>query len=321
MAQEALANIARHARARHVWLRLEAQGDTMLLEARDDGQGFAPETASGGMGLGNLRERARALGGAAEIISAPGQGTTVRITAPLLPPLHISAEERARQARLDALARDGGRWLALCFTALDLAGALLLFGLPFWSVALGLVAAVGAALLARPPWREIVALSGRASEQALALGHRMREFTAWLVFALALCVWYLPASQPAWSGGARLAGVTAGSALLLALGALGWERWRRATARYYRTLPPAQRRVAIQKRWDETVSMLGTLAFIFLVGLIFGGWPITLPPHTPGEWSDTAGAALLALVGGFGLIEVGLIGRWRRAATESEARA
>ncbi|MDE3231037.1 MAG: hypothetical protein KGO05_14250, partial [Chloroflexota bacterium] len=98
---------------------------------------------------------------------------------------------------------------------------------------------------------------------------------------------------------------------------------RRATARYYRTLPPAQRRVAIQKRWDETVSMLGTLAFIFLLGLIFGGWPITLPPHTPGEWSDTAGAALLALAGGFSVIETGLIGLWRRESrltTESEAR-
>ncbi|MDE3229675.1 MAG: sensor histidine kinase, partial [Chloroflexota bacterium] len=251
IAQEALANIARHARARHVWLRLEAQGDTMLLEARDDGQGFTPETASGGMGLGNLRERARALGGSAEITSAPGQGTTVRISMPRLAPLHISAEERSRQARLDALARDAGRWLALCFTALDIAGVLLIFGLPFWSVALGLAAALASALVARLPWREIVALTGRDSEQALAQSHRMREFGAWLLFALGLCVWYLPASQPIWGSGARLLGVAAGSALLLALGALGWERWRRATLHYYRMLPPAQRRVAIQKRWDE----------------------------------------------------------------------
>ena len=310
MAQEALANIARHARARHVWLRLEAQGDAMLLEIRDDGQGFSPETAGSGMGLGNLRERARSLDGSAEITSAPGQGTTARILIPLLAPLRVAPEDAARLA---TLARRGERWLWLCATTLTLTGAAIIFGGIFWLVALGLVVVVATALLARRAWSETAALARDDSEQALALGHRLIECLAWLLFLLALCVWYLPASEaPVWGSGVRLVGVAAASALLLILGLVWWERWRRATDRYYRLLPATRRRIAIQRRWDETVGLLGTLAFIFVLGLIFGGWPISLPPRTPGQWGDTAGIALIALTVGFGMVEWWLVWRWRR---------
>ncbi|HEY7832277.1 MAG TPA: sensor histidine kinase, partial [Ktedonobacterales bacterium] len=79
IAQEALANIARHARAGHVWLSLsEADGD-LALEVRDDGQGFDPETAAAGMGLANMRQRAAALGGSIQVESLPGAGTTLRV--------------------------------------------------------------------------------------------------------------------------------------------------------------------------------------------------------------------------------------------------
>ncbi len=83
---------------------------------------------------------------------------------------------------------------------------------------------------------------------------------------MALCVWYLPASETrVWGSGMRLAGVAAASALLMILGAIWWERWRRATDRYYRLLPLSRRRVVIQRRWDETVGLLGMLAFIFVL--------------------------------------------------------
>jgi signal transduction histidine kinase len=53
------------------------------LEVDDDGQGFDPATVTGpGQGLRNLRERAEGLGGRAEIHSAPGEGTRVRVTIP-----------------------------------------------------------------------------------------------------------------------------------------------------------------------------------------------------------------------------------------------
>jgi signal transduction histidine kinase len=54
-----------------------------VLEVDDDGCGFDPARATGtGQGLRNLRERAAAVGGRAEIDSVPGEGTKVRITIP-----------------------------------------------------------------------------------------------------------------------------------------------------------------------------------------------------------------------------------------------
>jgi signal transduction histidine kinase len=87
IAQEALANVARHARAQRVQLRLALTdvGNAVQLEVQDDGQGFDTEKTPGGMGLGNIQERTARLGGKAEISSTPGQGTTVRVRLPLLP--------------------------------------------------------------------------------------------------------------------------------------------------------------------------------------------------------------------------------------------
>jgi signal transduction histidine kinase len=81
--REALSNVARHARAITCRVSLQREGDRAVLVIDDDGIGFAPGTATGGHGLGNLAERARDLGGLAEVESVPGEGTTVRISLPL----------------------------------------------------------------------------------------------------------------------------------------------------------------------------------------------------------------------------------------------
>jgi signal transduction histidine kinase len=81
LAREALSNVSRHAAATcRVSLRQVEGG--VVLEVDDDGRGFDPDQASAGHGLPNLRERAAAVGGRAEIASAPGEGTTVRVTIP-----------------------------------------------------------------------------------------------------------------------------------------------------------------------------------------------------------------------------------------------
>ena len=107
-AQEALQNVAKHANARHVRVRLYLQRDKMVLEVADDGTGFDPAavgamgTANGGaiaaggtaamasqptgFGLAAMRERAELLGGKLELSSSPKRGTTVRLTVPLNPP-------------------------------------------------------------------------------------------------------------------------------------------------------------------------------------------------------------------------------------------
>ncbi|HXF37634.1 MAG TPA: GAF domain-containing sensor histidine kinase, partial [Actinomycetota bacterium] len=84
MAREALSNVGRHAEATTCRLSLRRDGHRAVLEIDDDGRGFDPAAArTGGQGLGNLRDRARALGGDASVESVPGEGTTVRVRLPL----------------------------------------------------------------------------------------------------------------------------------------------------------------------------------------------------------------------------------------------
>jgi signal transduction histidine kinase len=89
VAQEGLANIARHARASQVWLRLYQHDDALLLEIEDDGQGFEPtqigkQTVKGGMGLLNVQERVQAMKGTVTIWSEPDKGTKLTIRTQLL---------------------------------------------------------------------------------------------------------------------------------------------------------------------------------------------------------------------------------------------
>ena len=86
IAQEALQNAVRHARARHVAVRLRGGNGRLLLEVEDDGVGFdpgAPGLRSTRLGLTSMEERAQRLGGRLEIRSAPGAGTRVRLVAGL----------------------------------------------------------------------------------------------------------------------------------------------------------------------------------------------------------------------------------------------
>ena len=85
IAQEALANIVRHAGARSVQVTLRTAGGETHLEVVDDGTGFDPEAArgSGGLGLASLDERARLLGGRCRVASAPGAGTRIEVAVPL----------------------------------------------------------------------------------------------------------------------------------------------------------------------------------------------------------------------------------------------
>jgi signal transduction histidine kinase len=78
IAQEALNNVAKHARAREAAVRVRL-APPRRLEVVDDGVGFDPVDASAscGMGLGSMRERAQELGWTFRVTSAPGRGTSV----------------------------------------------------------------------------------------------------------------------------------------------------------------------------------------------------------------------------------------------------
>jgi len=78
IAQEALTNVARHARARHVEVTLTAHDLALEVTVRDDGVGFNVERLRTGPGLVGMGERAELAGGRLDIESAPGAGTTLR---------------------------------------------------------------------------------------------------------------------------------------------------------------------------------------------------------------------------------------------------
>jgi signal transduction histidine kinase len=90
-AQEALANVAKHARAGRVGLTLSYMADRVTLDVRDDGVGFEPGAArvrgpaTGGFGLAGMRQRVQRLAGRLEIESEPGGGTAVSATVPAIP--------------------------------------------------------------------------------------------------------------------------------------------------------------------------------------------------------------------------------------------
>ncbi len=78
VAQEALANVARHSQATTVQIRLASEQENALLSVSDNGQGFAINTTDGkGFGLLSMQERMKALGGDVCIESTPGKGTRV----------------------------------------------------------------------------------------------------------------------------------------------------------------------------------------------------------------------------------------------------
>jgi len=86
IAQEALANAARHADASMIVVTLTITAGRLLLEVSDDGRGFdaEPGTHVDALGLVSMRERALALGGVFQVVSAPGEGTVVRLDCPLV---------------------------------------------------------------------------------------------------------------------------------------------------------------------------------------------------------------------------------------------
>jgi signal transduction histidine kinase len=99
IAEEAVNNARKHARAPHIWIRLRREGDLFHMEVKDDGIGFdlgAVENdyeARGSLGMVNLRERTELVSGVIRIHSAAGKGTRVDLTVPLT----VAAAERLHQ--------------------------------------------------------------------------------------------------------------------------------------------------------------------------------------------------------------------------------
>ncbi|HWV89516.1 MAG TPA: ATP-binding protein, partial [Burkholderiales bacterium] len=84
IAQEALNNVLKHAKATDVRLEVSATDEELILDVQDDGQGFELASARRGRwGMTTMRERAEAAGGQLHIASSPGEGTRIHARVPL----------------------------------------------------------------------------------------------------------------------------------------------------------------------------------------------------------------------------------------------
>ncbi len=105
--QEALHNVRKHARARHVSVQIQSSPDLFVARVSDDGAGFAAElmpeqgshaannSAAAHFGLRSMQERIEQAGGTLEIASKPGAGTTLKARFPLTQPtLTLTSRER-----------------------------------------------------------------------------------------------------------------------------------------------------------------------------------------------------------------------------------
>lgn len=81
--QEAVTNVAKHADARHLSVRLVRDETAVELRVRDDGVGFEPGHDHRGLGLRGMRERAALLGGTVQLESEPGKGTMITARFPV----------------------------------------------------------------------------------------------------------------------------------------------------------------------------------------------------------------------------------------------
>jgi signal transduction histidine kinase len=82
--QETFTNVARHAQATEVDVRLAKEDDSLILEVHDNGRGISEEqlSADSSLGILGMRERALLLGGELAISGAPGEGTTIKVRIP-----------------------------------------------------------------------------------------------------------------------------------------------------------------------------------------------------------------------------------------------
>lgn len=85
VAQEAITNVVKHAKATSIEVSLSREGDNLTLQVTDNGEGLPAEPyGRGGLGLYGMRERVTALNGSFNISSAPGLGTTVTVCVPVM---------------------------------------------------------------------------------------------------------------------------------------------------------------------------------------------------------------------------------------------
>lgn len=281
--QESLSNIARHARASQVTVRLTHDEQQMQIEIVDDGQGFDPQKVTTGMGLANVTTRLRELGGSATIASVVGQGSTVRLLLPLFRQRPLVDEKLVEQRyRLAWGIRSAAALAAISATYLSFERAVTLW------VTLSTLLLLGSLVVLVYGWRQLQPLLP-VSYQPWTLWADLGS-TVGIAISLASLEGILP--EQAWLG-------VAGWLLLLlvSLAILFGRRWAvRHTLYEWTTLKMEQTRMQNIK-WMVLFSLMYTpFAFNFRYPPPLTSWRLTNIHEIRYMGSWLVAAAVLAII-------------------------
>jgi signal transduction histidine kinase len=314
IAQEALANIARHARAEQVRLTLSLTGDEqaagLRLQIMDDGAGFDPTAVGGGMGLDNMRARAQAINADFALTSRPGQGTKVVLDMPLLPHRPTAADPTETViADLNNMLRNGAVSAAVFAVTYALLSGGNVIARPFMFT---MMTALLLGLLSVAALVNYQAGLHLASAPLLTLKSRSTALRTVGLLGLLFVALSLPLTLPQWEN-AGVAALLLAVALLAGLGASGTQWYRTVQQRYHLLSPEGQaglRQTVTQWRqagWMLTaVFSTNTLISIFFIRP-------SLPPVTTTQWLQSVliGVTLAAAAMQVGLER--LRTNWRHA--------
>ncbi len=292
IAQEALGNVARHARAQNVNVRFGVSENAVgarhilpaealpyiYLEVTDDGQGFDINSPASGMGLGNMRARASRLGGTVDVQSQPGKGATLRMCIPLVKPEAPRTDEsimspHTRKVLNRAIA---ARWAGTLLSIVALAlvtrqgrfGSLL--GLSHEQIALGfqitaavlISAVVGAFSYGWQVIKPLIVSQGNESTVAYKYRYHVHRGLTVMYGACIVFVPVIPLASGSFEGimiAIALAGAFAVPMIYELIQVYSLYD------RYLQSLAPAELKQEIDSKWRQNLSnwfTIGALVFI-----------------------------------------------------------
>ncbi|MDX1992743.1 MAG: sensor histidine kinase [bacterium] len=335
IAQEALSNIARHARARTVRLTLETDEHRRLtLRIVDDGQGFDPQQAGGGMGLNNIRTRAAGISAQVDIHTEVGAGTDLTITVPLVEQIeqetimqaHYETQLKPVVASYYRFANGLAVFIIVASLLLwrvlsrpdpigqDVILLLLFAGLTLVAVA-ALPYALWSLLRARPQAAALLLSAGRNSRVDYALRRNLRM--VYIIISIA-AAWFLPIL----SIGLQITPWLRVGIGVFFLGLVLWN-YKRMGDLYRHELaltPKRDRLIELDKRLAEVRSSWLTILLVIpvIVGSALIGGDIQIPPQEPDHWMNVSFVVMAALLLLNQIISARVYRRWR---TEAEQAA
>ncbi|MDQ2904958.1 MAG: sensor histidine kinase [Ktedonobacteraceae bacterium] len=290
--QEAFSNIARHARAHHVWLSLYTWDEALHVEVRDDGQGFEVATSQSGMGLPNMRERAASLGGTIDMQTTSGAGTILHLHIPFVAPL-VKQENAVVEAEITTSMEQAGKYLQFGLEAAGLAGALILLDIPFVAIGLALVVALCMYIQARRYSTRVVLAAGSTNVQRFSLRYREHELLFSILALSCLCIWYLPSVQHTWPVRLNIWALLALSLALAGFALIELVQSYRVLERYYAVSAWSELVNEMVQRRNGVKRSAQFWLLVVVLSFFFGPLTLAFPPLTLAQWVSDAQLAIL----------------------------